>query len=546
MGLNQSEDRFNGVIASLAIKAPCKTVTDGVGNILLEGEQTINSIAVVVDDRVLVMEQTDPVENGIYNVRTSTWARAADWDGNRDVVKGTLVTVNRPPNNLTSYVQVNLGVGQDEPTIDIDPVNFSIYFTQTSSLDDLDDVDLTGCADDDMMYFSGGVLICTLGVMTFDGASLTVLGNINGGPGSNIQTGIGGDGGYIAVRGFNNEAGALRAIRSTDNVASLNPRFDDPHSGIGGSFAALAFLLNNGSAGLRALRLNRPNTNHTTREWQTELIDASTTQTQGQANVQSTQVRVETVANDNDVITLLDPPVLGLDHVIINDGANTLQIFPASGDDLGQGTNNSMTVAAGGTAVFVGLDGNTWHLVVVTTGSGSVGVVRGAKVFHSADFTPNDNTVPTWSNGGPPTGSNLAESAVPFNSEVFDTDTIHDTVTFNSRLTTPAGISKVVLKAGITNDEADTGGSHMRFRLNGGFGSIDGVMPNYIPHSTMGSWGSNDANPDIANAGYLHDSGIIEVQNPGTDYYELYLLGQGNGVVFARANKFWFQMEIIE
>lgn len=525
MGLNQSEDRFNGVIASLAIKAPCKTVTDGVGNILLEGEQTINAIAVVVDDRVLVMEQTDPVENGIYNVRTSTWARAADWDGNRDVVKGTLVTVNRPPNNLTSYVQVNLGVGQDEPTIDVDPVNFSIYFTQTSSLDDLDDVDLTGCADDDMMHFVGGVLVCTLGQLTYDGFTLTNLGP-------------------ILVGGNNNKAGQLRDAESSNTVATLNPKANEPFTGWGGNnVGELAGILDNSGSGIRAMLLNRPAVGHTTRRWNRETITASTTQTQGNGQLQSTIAVVNVVANDNDTVTLIDP-LSALDHIVLNGGANILQIFPGSGHDLGLGTDNPITVPPGGAIWWVGRGSALWHIMTIADGSGSIpGAFRGAKVFHSANFQPPDNTVPTWSTGGPPGN---AEAAVPFNSEVFDTDTIHDNSTFNSRLTTPAGISRVVLKAGITNDEADTGGSHMRFRLNGGLGSIDGITPSYIPHSTMGSWGSNDANPDIANAAYLHDSGIIQVQNPGTDYYELYLLGQGNGVVFARANKFWFQMEIIE
>ncbi len=133
MALNQSEDRFNGVVAQLAIKAPCKTVSEGDGNILLEGEQTVGGIAVVANDRVLVIEQTDPIENGIYNVNTGAWKRAADWDGNRDVAKGTLVTVNRPPANLTAYVQVNLGVANDEPAIGVDPVNFTIFFSQTNS-----------------------------------------------------------------------------------------------------------------------------------------------------------------------------------------------------------------------------------------------------------------------------------------------------------------------------------------------------------------------------------------------------------------------------
>lgn len=525
MALNQSEDRFNGVVASLAIKAPCKTVSDA-GNILLEGEQTIGTIPVVDGDRVLVIAQTDPVENGIYNVRTSSWERAADFDGNRDVAKGTIVTVNRPTNNLTAYVQINLGVAKPEPTIGTDPLAFNIFFSQNNSIGDLSDVDVTGCTDSDLMHFVGGVLVCTLGQFTYDGVNVLL------------------QDGSFTVGGFNNKGPQMRGVESNNTVPTLNPKANEPFTGWGGNnVGELTGILDNSGSGIRAMLLNRPAVGHTTRRWNNETITASTTQTQGNGQLTSSLVNVSVVANANDTVTLISP-LSALDHIVTNSGANTLQIFPASGHDLGLGTDNPMTLPVGGAVWFVGISATRWHIMSIADGSASIpGAFRGAKVFHSADFTPPDNTAPTWSAGGPPGN---AEGAVPFNSEVFDTDTIHDTSTFNSRLTTPAGISRVVLKAGITNDEANSGGHHIRFRLNGGLGSIDGITPSYIPHSTFGSFGSNDANPDIANIGYTHDSGIIQVQSPGTDYYELYMLGQNNGTVFARANKFWFQMEIIE
>ena len=86
-------DRLNGVFSSLAVKAPCVAVA--IANTTLSGEQTVNGVAVTTGDRVLVTAQTNSIENGIYDVSTSAWTRAADFDGNRDVVKGTLVSVNR-------------------------------------------------------------------------------------------------------------------------------------------------------------------------------------------------------------------------------------------------------------------------------------------------------------------------------------------------------------------------------------------------------------------------------------------------------------------
>jgi hypothetical protein len=84
-----STDRLNGASASLAVKAPVKATTTA--NITLEGEQTVGGVAVVEGDRVLVKDQTDASENGIYVVNSSEWSRAPDFDGARDAVKGTLV-----------------------------------------------------------------------------------------------------------------------------------------------------------------------------------------------------------------------------------------------------------------------------------------------------------------------------------------------------------------------------------------------------------------------------------------------------------------------
>ena len=80
-------DRLTGLTTSVAVKAPCKVATTA--NITLSGEQTIGSTAVVTNDRVLVAAQTVKADNGIYVVSTSTWVRAKDFDGNRDVRKET-------------------------------------------------------------------------------------------------------------------------------------------------------------------------------------------------------------------------------------------------------------------------------------------------------------------------------------------------------------------------------------------------------------------------------------------------------------------------
>lgn len=86
-----TEDRRFGVNSGQAIKVPCKAATTA--PITLDGEQTIDGIACTSGDRVLVKDQADASENGIYVVDTGAWSRAPDFDGADDVVQGTMVRI---------------------------------------------------------------------------------------------------------------------------------------------------------------------------------------------------------------------------------------------------------------------------------------------------------------------------------------------------------------------------------------------------------------------------------------------------------------------
>lgn len=84
-------DRRLGVAEGLAVKAPVRVATTAA--ITLSGEQTIDGVAVVSGDRVLVKNQSSGAENGVYDANTGTWTRAVDFNGQRDVVSGTRVYV---------------------------------------------------------------------------------------------------------------------------------------------------------------------------------------------------------------------------------------------------------------------------------------------------------------------------------------------------------------------------------------------------------------------------------------------------------------------
>lgn len=114
-------DRTDGLSSSTAMKGPCRVGTTT--NITLSGAQTIDGVAVVADDRVLVKNQATATENGIYVADTGVWRRAKDFANNRDVVRGTRVFVTDGSTNGATVWWVS---ASNPITID----TTSIAFTQ--------------------------------------------------------------------------------------------------------------------------------------------------------------------------------------------------------------------------------------------------------------------------------------------------------------------------------------------------------------------------------------------------------------------------------
>jgi len=95
----------------------------------------------------------------------------------------------------------------------------------------------------------------------------------------------------------------------------------------------------------------------------TANITASTTQTQGQGAITTDIAVIATCANINDTVTL--PAALaGRQCLVINNGAQTAQVFPASGDDLGAGVNTATTILTASRKLFVAYDGTNWEPVI--------------------------------------------------------------------------------------------------------------------------------------------------------------------------------------
>lgn len=99
-------DRLKGFNINAGMKAPCYVATTG-ANLTLSGNQTIDGLAVGSSIRVLVKDQTDATENGIYVGDSSTWVRASDVDGPKDIRPGSLVYVDRGTANAMTMWAFN-------------------------------------------------------------------------------------------------------------------------------------------------------------------------------------------------------------------------------------------------------------------------------------------------------------------------------------------------------------------------------------------------------------------------------------------------------
>lgn len=118
-----STDRRFGLSGGVAFKAPCRAATTA--NITLNGLQTIDGVSLAQDDRVLVKNQSTASQNGIWTADSGDWTRAADFNGSRDVVQGTLVLVVSGTVSASTVYQLTTA----SPTIGTSSLAFAVTGT---------------------------------------------------------------------------------------------------------------------------------------------------------------------------------------------------------------------------------------------------------------------------------------------------------------------------------------------------------------------------------------------------------------------------------
>ncbi|MEO0449107.1 MAG: sialate O-acetylesterase [Pseudomonadota bacterium] len=143
--------------------APCRVATTT--SITLSGTQTIDGISVVSGDRVLVKNQTNAAENGVWVASGSAWTRAVDLNGGEDIISGTVLVVTEGTKFSEALFQVifvgEFSAGTTELTIskvfDGDAAEIATVAADLDGADTIGIVATDLAGDDDIGTVAGSI-----------------------------------------------------------------------------------------------------------------------------------------------------------------------------------------------------------------------------------------------------------------------------------------------------------------------------------------------------------------------------------------------------
>jgi mucin-19 len=100
------------------------------GSITLSGSpQTIDGVSLVVGDRVLVKDQSNAAQNGVYVVSATAWQRASDADTSAELTAGSFVFVQT---GGTANGGKGFALSNDAIQVDTTPLSFANFFETPS------------------------------------------------------------------------------------------------------------------------------------------------------------------------------------------------------------------------------------------------------------------------------------------------------------------------------------------------------------------------------------------------------------------------------
>jgi len=212
----------------------------------------------------------------------------------------------------------------------------------------------------------------------------------------------------------------------------------------------------------------------------------------------------------------------GYGLILSGDPALSLRI---SGDEIAQISSTGMNIATG-KALTVPDEayGPAWNGKTEVPTKNAVydalaasHAFRGALVYQTASQT----------------GANYftgAPVAIPWDAESYDTDSIHDNATNNTRLTVPAGVTKVRLVGGASISNSTSGNFHELSVYKNGSLSYPGMA-------------GHRSEVTVTGAGVPISSPVLDVV--AGDYFEMRLTSETDTAIDLNSPRTWFAMEII-
>ena len=109
-------------VASLGLVAKNPAVVVSTADVALTGLLTIDGVTLVANDRVLLVNQTDPIENGLWLAQAGSWTRPADFASGTAAGQAYVLITSGTVNVGSSYLC-------NTPTaiIDTDPIEFALF-----------------------------------------------------------------------------------------------------------------------------------------------------------------------------------------------------------------------------------------------------------------------------------------------------------------------------------------------------------------------------------------------------------------------------------
>ena len=395
------------VAQGLDPKASVKCATTA--NITLSGTQTIDGVAVVATDRVLVKNQSTTNQNGIYVVASGAWSRANDMDTWAEF-PSAFVFVEQGTTNADTGWTCTVDAGGTLGTTAVTWVQFSgagSYvagngLTLTGTTFDVvgttDRISVAADSIDISANYVGQTSITTLGTVATGTWSATTIAVNKGGTGQTTYTDgqllIGNSTGNTLSKATLTQGSGITITNGSGaiTIANASPMVY-PGAGIPNSTGSAwgTSYTTSGSGTVVALATSAALTTPSLDAETFSIASAVTAGANSQGSVALTKdhnIITTTAANPSGVT--LPTATAGRRVLIINKGTNTINICPASGAAIdGLASNASISLAVGGVMEFVGASATQWYssfnLSVTGTGVSTIS-------FGSTGLTPSSAT----------------------------------------------------------------------------------------------------------------------------------------------------------